>query len=138
MNFVLEGFIITYAYDYYGYQPWRWGSDLPLWWIFTNYGELLGAAVLVLAASRLGPRAYPLAIVVVPGSFAAWELWTGWPMFAVLNSDANALIANLAALGTAAIAVGTIYALGRFGLHRQSAGLASPVPVSSQNAEVAV
>ena len=49
MNIVLEGFIITSAYDYYGSQPWRIGTDFPLWWVPVNYGEMLGGFLLCLA-----------------------------------------------------------------------------------------
>jgi hypothetical protein len=116
MNVLVEGFLITSGYDYYGYQPWRWGTDFPLWWVFTNYGELLGGALLAAAVTRWGSRAYPLAIVIVPSSFAAWELWAGWPMFAALHADVSPLVLNLAALFTAVIAVGTIWVLGRVAL----------------------
>jgi hypothetical protein len=68
------------------------------------------------AVARWGSRAYPLAIVIVPSSFAAWELWAGWPMFAALHADVSPLVLNLAALFTAVIAVGTIWVLGRVAL----------------------
>lgn len=113
MNVVLEGYIITSAYDYYGEQPWRIGSDFPLWWVFANFGELLGGALLAFAVKRFGRRAYPLAIVLVPASFAGWELWAGWPVYAAINSDVGTLVQNIAAVLTAAIAIGTLYALGR-------------------------
>jgi hypothetical protein len=113
MNIVLEGYVITSAYDYYGYQPWRIGSDFPLWWVFANFGELLGGALLALAVRRFGTRGYPLAIVIVPSSFAAWELWAGWPVFAALNTDTGPLVRNLAALLTAGIAVGSIWFIGK-------------------------
>jgi hypothetical protein len=113
MNFIVEGFALTSGYGYYGYQPWRFGSDFPLWWIFTNYGELLGGALLLLLTRRYGPKANALAIVVVPSAFAGWELWTGWPMFAALGSTGNVLILNLVAWLTAAISIGTIWLIGR-------------------------
>ncbi|NKQ54264.1 hypothetical protein HFP15_15355 [Amycolatopsis sp. K13G38] len=113
MNFVLEGYIITSAYDYYGEQPWRIGSDFPLWWVFANFGELLGGALLVLAVRQFGRRAYPLAIILIPASFAGWELWAGWPVYAAINSDAGAVVQNLAAVVTAALALGTLYVVGR-------------------------
>lgn len=113
MNIVLEGYVITFAYDYYGYQPWRFFGDFPAWWVMANYGELLGAMLLLLAVRRYGPSAHWLAIVIVPGSFAAWEMWAGWPMYWVLNANASWLAINIAAFATAGIGIGTVWMIGR-------------------------
>jgi hypothetical protein len=114
MNIVLEGYVITFAYDYYGYQPWRFFGDFPAWWVPANYGELLGAAMLLQAVRWYGKSAQWLAIVIVPGSFAAWEMWAGWPMYWALNADLGWLATNVAAFATAGIGIGTIWAIGRF------------------------
>jgi hypothetical protein len=126
MNIVLEGYVITSAYDYYGDQPWRIGSDFPLWWVFANFGELLGGALLALAVRRFGRRGYPLAIVLVPSSFAAWELWAGWPVFATLNMSVGPVWRDVAAVLTAAIAVGTIWVIGRLMLPAEQRVAALP------------
>jgi hypothetical protein len=113
-NIVLEGLVITDAYDYHGDHPWRYGTDFPLWWVFTNYGVVLAGAVIVVATRRWGTRASAAAALVVPSSFAAWEMWSGWPVFAALNSDLGAIGRNIAALLTACISVGTLWAMREF------------------------
>lgn len=118
-NILLEGFIITSAYDYYGDHPWRWGSDFPLWWVFANFGEILSAAILIVAVRYWGKRAMALAIIVVPSSFAAWELWAGWPVYATLNMDVSMTVRNLSALLTAVIALATLWAIERIMLSRK-------------------
>jgi hypothetical protein len=113
-NTVLEGFVITGAYDYHGNQPWRFISDFPLWWVFANYGAVLAGAVIVAAVRRWGPRAALIALFVVPSSFAAWELWAGWPVYAALNSDLGSVGRNIAALMTAGICIATLWGIREF------------------------
>lgn len=110
-NIVLEGVVITSAYDYHGYHPWRFLTDFPLWWAFTNYGATLAGALIVVAMRQWGSRGQLSAILVVASSFAAWEMWAGWPMFAALNSDIGWLGCNAAAFLTAFISMGTLWAI---------------------------
>lgn len=112
-NIVLEGVVITSAYDYHGYHPWRFLTDFPLWWVFTNYGATLAGALIVVAMRNWGTRGQFAAIVIVPSAFAAWEMWTGWPMFAALNSGVGWLGTNVAAFLTAFISMGTLWAMYR-------------------------
>ena len=113
MNIILEGYIITFAYDYYGYQPWRFFGDFPVWWVLANYGELFGAALILTLVRKYGPSAQWSAILIVPGSFAAWEMWAGWPMYWALNANFDWLAINAAAFATAAIGIVTIWMIGR-------------------------
>lgn len=131
MNIVLEGIVISPGYDYYGYHPWRFLTDFPLWWVFTNYGELLGGALLFLAVRRYGERGGLLAIVIVPSSFGAWELWTGWPVFTAINMDVHPVWPNLAALLTAVIAIGSIHVIRKVMLPDGAAARA-PLPSTAE------
>jgi hypothetical protein len=113
MNIVLEGFVITSAYDYYGSQPWRIGTDFPLWWVPVNYGELLGGALLALAVRRWGVRGSLLAVPIVPCAFSAWQLWAGWPTYATINLDVAGAWRDVAALSGVLIAAGSAWLIGR-------------------------
>ena len=114
-NTVLEGFVITELYDYYGSQPWRIGSDFPLWWIPVNYGEMLAGFLLYLAIQQWGVLRGSLAAIPLVGcSFSAWELWAGWPTYASINLDVNGAWRDLAAVASTAIAAGTAYLMGRY------------------------
>jgi hypothetical protein len=105
--------INAHVYQYYGNQPFRL-LGFPLWWVFTNFGELFGAVVLFLLMKRFGNKAATAAIFIVPAAFGAWELWTGWPIYAALNFDANSLLKHFAALVTAAVTIATLWAFARF------------------------
>lgn len=100
------------VYQYYGEQPFRL-MGFPLWWVFTNFGELFGAVVLFLLIKRYGPKASASAILLVPASFGAWELWTGWPIYAALNFDTGTLTKHAAALVSAGVAVLTLWTFAR-------------------------
>jgi hypothetical protein len=113
MNIVLEGFVITSGYDYYGHQPWRVGSDFPLWWVPVNYGELLGGALLALAVRRWGMRGALFAVPIVPCAFSAWQLWAGWPTYALINSDVSAAWRDVAACAGLAIGLVSFWLIGR-------------------------
>lgn len=114
VNAIIEiPLINTNVYQYYGEQPFRL-AGFPLWWVFTNFGELLGAVVLLLLIKRFGPKASVAAIFVVPASFGAWELWTGWPIYAVLNLDTNSFVKHGAALAVAAATLLTLLAFAKF------------------------
>lgn len=132
-NILLEGVVITAAYDYYGDQPLRWGTDFPLYWVFMNYGEVLGAAVLLTLVRRYGRRAVSAALVIAPSSFAAWELWTGWPVFATLNSDLGMGWRTAAAAVTAVIAIASLRVLADFMLGTKAVNEAG-----SSTADVAI
>jgi hypothetical protein len=125
-NTLLEGVVITKAYDYYGEQPLRWGTDFPLYWVFTNYGEVLGAAVLLTLVRRYGSRASLAALVIAPSAFGAWELWTGWPVFATLNSDLGMGWRTLAAVVTAVISLSTLRVLADLMLGTKPVDTAEP------------
>lgn len=113
-NMIIEiPLINAHAYQYYGEQPLRF-LGFPLWWVFTNFGELLGAAVLMLLVKRFGPKAAASAIFVVPASFAAWEMWTGWPVYAALNLDTAPVLKLMAAVLTAAVAIATLWSFAHF------------------------
>lgn len=134
MNIVLEGVIITSAYDYHGNQPWRILTDFPLWWVFANYGAVLAAAVIVTAVRRWGTRARLTAIFVIPSSFAAWELWAGWPVYAALNSDLGSVARNIAALMTAGICAVTLWAISDLMLARSAVALKEhPIDVGADH-----
>jgi hypothetical protein len=129
MNIVLEGFIITSAYDYYGSQPWRIGTDFPLWWVPVNYGEMLGGFLLCLAIRHWGARGALTAIPLVPCAFSAWQLWAGWPTYATINMDIDGAWRDVAALSGVAIAAGSAYLMGKVLLDppaRKSAPAAEP------------
>lgn len=114
MNTVTEWVLIhTHGYQYYGdNQPLRvWG--FPLWWLATNFGELLGAVVMLLLINRYGKRAAALAVIVVPASFGAWEMWAGWPVYVALNNDVGTVVTTIAALVAFAIALATIWFIER-------------------------
>jgi hypothetical protein len=101
------------VYQYYGDQPFRL-LGFPLWWVFTNFGELLGAVALLLLITRFGAKAAPAAIFLVPAAFGAWELWTGWPVYAALNFDVNTIVKHVAVLVTGAVTLATLWAFARF------------------------
>lgn len=132
-NIVLEGLVITSAYDYHGYQPWRFLTDFPLWWVFANYGATLAGALIVVAMRKWGNRAQLGLLFIVPSSFAAWEMWAGWPMFAALNSNAGWLWVNVAAFATAGICMVTLWAMYEL-LHREP----RTILVGQRRAEVPV
>jgi hypothetical protein len=113
MNIVLEGFVITSGYDYYGHQPWRVGTDFPLWWVAVNYGELLGGALLALAIRRWGARGALAAIPIVPCAFSAWQLWAGWPTYAAINLDIAEGWRDVAAGSSLAIGAVSCWLIGR-------------------------
>jgi hypothetical protein len=113
MNIVLEGFVITSGYDYYGHQPWRLGTDFPLWWVAVNYGELLGGALLALAIRKWGARGALAAIPIVPCAFSAWQLWAGWPTYAAINLDIAAGWRDVAAASSLAIGAVSCWLIGR-------------------------
>jgi hypothetical protein len=92
------------VYQYYGEQPFRI-AQFPIWWVFTNFGEILAAALLYWLVTRYGLRAVPAAFVLVPSAFGAWELWAGWPIYAALNFEASMPVKQLAATAAAAISV---------------------------------
>jgi hypothetical protein len=100
------------VYQYYGQQPFRL-LGFPLWWVFTNFGEVLGAVVLVLMIKRFGPKGAISAVFIVPAAFGAWELWTGWPIFAALNLDTNIVVKHAAVLVSAAVSIATLWAFAR-------------------------
>jgi hypothetical protein len=127
-NILLEGVVITSAYDYYGDQPLRWGTDFPLYWVFQNFGEVLGAAILLTLVRRYGRCAMAAALVIAPSSFAAWELWTGWPVFAALNSDLGMGVRTVAAMVTGAIALASLWVLADLMLGTRSVDEAEPAP----------
>jgi hypothetical protein len=134
MNIVLEGFVITSAYDYYGSQPWRIGTDFPLWWVPVNYGEVLGGALLALAIRRWGLRGALVAIPVVPSAFSAWQLWAGWPTYATINLDVAGAWRDVAALSGVLIAAGSTWALGRALLDPPATRATAPAPVAEREA----
>jgi hypothetical protein len=101
------------VYQYYGNQPFRL-LGFPLWWVFTNFGELLGSTALFVLVKLFGKKSAVSAILIVPSAFGAWELWTGWPVYAALNTDTNPVVKHAAALAAAAIAVATLVAFTRF------------------------
>jgi hypothetical protein len=96
------------VYQYYGEQPFRI-AEFPIWWVFTNFGEVLAAALLYWLVTRYGMRAVLAAIVLVPSAFGAWELWAGWPIYAALNFEASMPVKQGAALVAAAISVVTLW-----------------------------
>jgi hypothetical protein len=113
VNAIIEMPLINAGvYQYYGEQPFRL-LHFPLWWVFTNFGELFGAIVLFVLIKRFGPKAAGLAIFVVPASFGAWELWTGWPIYAALNFDTNTVVRHIAAVMVAAVTVLTLWMIAR-------------------------
>ncbi|WP_238304811.1 MULTISPECIES: hypothetical protein [Mycobacterium] len=101
------------VYQYYGDQPFRL-FGFPLWWVFTNFGELLGAVVLYLLIKRFGNKAAAAAIFIVPAAFGAWELWAGWPVYAALNFDTSSAVKHFAALVSAAITMLTLWTFAKF------------------------
>jgi hypothetical protein len=101
------------VYQYYGDQPFRL-LGFPLWWVFTNFGELFGAVLLFLLIKRFGSKAAVSAIFIVPAAFGAWELWTGWPVYAALNFDTPSAVKYLAALVSAGVTVATLWAFVEF------------------------
>jgi hypothetical protein len=111
MNLVVEVPLIRFgAYQYYGEQPFRI-LGFPLWWAFTNFGELVAGAALFWLMARYGRKAAVAAVILVPSAFAAWELWAGWPIYAALNFGANSIVLHVVALVTAAISVTTIHVI---------------------------
>jgi hypothetical protein len=75
-------------YDYYGSQPFNL-TGFPLYWAFTNLGGILAGAIL--AGCRDWFRGLRLLAVpfLMVSCFIGWELFTGWPVFAALNTDAG-------------------------------------------------
>ena len=133
------------VYQYYGDQPFRL-LGFPLWWVFTNFGELFGAVVLLLLIKRFGKWAAASAIFVVPAAFGAWELWTGWPIYAALNFDTNSVVKHFAAVISALAAIATLWTFAKFmpALHalpdwhaqnRRDAVIAAPTEVRGQSSE---
>ncbi len=113
-NIFLEGFLLTSLYDYYGEQPWRIGTDFPLWWVPVNYGEMLAGFLLFLAIQHWGAAKGSLAAIpLVACSFSAWELWAGWPTYAAISLDIHGAWRDLAAITSTAIAAGTAYLMGK-------------------------
>jgi hypothetical protein len=99
-------------FEYYGEQPGRL-FGFPVYWAFTNSGEILAAAIMVAAIARFGRRGALLAIPVVPAAFAGWILWAGWPVFGALNFDVGMPVKWVALLTCAAISAGSVYAVSR-------------------------
>jgi hypothetical protein len=99
-------------FEYYGEQPGRL-FGFPVYWAFTNSGEILAAAIMVAAIARYGRRGALLAVPVVPAAFAGWILWAGWPVFGALNFDVGMPVKWVALLGCAGISAGSVYALSR-------------------------
>jgi hypothetical protein len=99
-------------FEYYGEQPARL-FGFPVYWAFTNSGEILAAAILVAAIARYGRRGALLAVPVVPAAFAGWILWAGWPVFGALNIDVGMPVKWLAFLICAAVSVSSVYAISR-------------------------
>lgn len=54
------------------------------------------------------------AIFIVPAAFGAWELWSGWPIYAALNFDTGSVVKHFAALVSAAVTIATLWAFSRF------------------------
>lgn len=86
-------------YDYYGPQPFNL-TGFPLYWLFTNLGGILAGAIL--AGFRDWFRGVRLLTVpfLMVSCFIAWELFTGWPVFAALNTDAGFALTYPAGLVT--------------------------------------
>ncbi|GAA0608891.1 hypothetical protein GCM10009547_08620 [Sporichthya brevicatena] len=130
-NIFLEGFLLTSLYDYYGEQPWRVGTDFPLWWVPVNYGEMLAGFLLFLAIQYWGPAKGGLAAIpLVVCSFSAWELWAGWPTYAAINLDIPGGWRVLAAFTSTTIAASSAYLMGKylFGPVTREALVAVPRP----------
>jgi hypothetical protein len=99
--------------DYYGRQPFKL-AGFPLWLLFPNAGGgLVSGAILARRADLFEGRRVLLAVVLVPGTFAAWEVFASWPTSLVINSDAGPVAAGAAALLTIAISIGAALMLGR-------------------------
>jgi hypothetical protein len=135
MNIILEGFIITSAYDYYGEQPWRIGTDFPLWWVPVNYGEMLAGFLLCIAIRHWGLLKGGLtSIALVPCCFSAWQLWAGWPTYATINMDVHGAWRSLAALSGVGIAAGSAYLMGKV-LLDPPATATTPAPAQQRERE---
>jgi hypothetical protein len=97
-------------FEYYGEQPGRL-FGFPVYWAFTNSGEIFAAAIMVAAIARFGRRGALLAVPIVPAAFAGWILWAGWPVFGALNINVGMPIKWLALVVCAVISVVSVYGL---------------------------
>jgi hypothetical protein len=129
--------IQAHVYQYYGEQPFR-VAGFPVWWVFTNFGEILAGAALYWLVTRYGMRAAPAAIVLVPSAFGAWELWAGWPIYAALNFEARMPVKQLAVFAAAAISVTTLWLFAKAMPAIRSSALRAGLPAPVERPHVTV
>lgn len=99
-------------YNYYGPQPFNL-TGFPLYWAFTNLGGILAGAIL--AGFRDWFRGLRLLAVpfLMVSCFIGWELFTGWPVFAALNTDVGFALTYPAGLISIALALAALSFLAR-------------------------
>jgi len=107
-------------YNYYGPQPFNL-TGFPLYWAFTNLGGILAGAIL--AGFRDWFRGLRLLTVpfLMVSCFIGWELFTGWPVFAALNTDAGFPLTYPAGLISIALAIAALSLLARLFTVEESA-----------------